>query len=207
MELPGEIVVPPAGHVAISPRLGGVLVDLRVGLGAAVQRGDIVAVVSSREFADAATRYVTASEKVAFAENVLSREEDLFRRRITAEQDFRLVQQTLRQAQAEEVLARETLAALGGEPSEIARRALTEPGTLSHMVVRAPISGVVTEQLVAEGEVVVADRPILAITDTREVWVSVHVHARDLPQVMIGQSVLVTAVGVALSASGRIVQY
>ena len=63
-----------------------------------------------------------------------------------------------------------------------------------------------TEQLVAEGEVVVADRPILAITDTREVWVSVHVHARDLPQVMIGQSVLVTAVGVALSASGRIVQ-
>ena len=96
--------------------------------------------VSSREFADAATRYVTASEKVAFAENVLSREEDLFRRRITAEQDFRLVQQTLRQAQAEEILARDT----GGarrQAMEIARRALTEPGTLSHMVVRAPISG------------------------------------------------------------------
>jgi cobalt-zinc-cadmium efflux system membrane fusion protein len=206
LDLPGEIVVPPTRHVEIAPRLGGVLADLRVGLGQTVAQGDVVAIVSSREFADAASRFISANERVSFTRSTLAREEDLFKRRITAEQDYRLVQQTVRQAEVEQALARETVVALGGDPVEIARRAVAEPGRLAELAVRAPRSGVVTGLMAAEGEIVAADRPFIAITDTAEVWANVQVHARDLPQVAVGQAVVVTAVGMPQTVSGRIVQ-
>ena len=204
LELPGEVIVPPSRHVEVTPRLSGVLSDLRVQLGQAVRRGDVVALVTSRELADAGTAYVAATRRAEFAAVTRDREEDLFQRRITAEQDLRLARQALDVALTEQRLARQQLLALGVDAKAIEALVAPDAAALSALPVRAPVSGTVTEQFAAEGEVVGADRPLLTITDTSEVWINVQVHARDLTLVRPGRAVAVQAVGTTLTASGRI---
>lgn len=204
LELPGEVIVPPSRHVQVTPRLAGVLSDMRVQLGQLVKRGDVIALVTSRELADAGSAYVAAARRAEFSRITRDRESDLFRRQITAEQDFRIAQQALDVALLDQRLAREQLVALGVEAAAI--DALTRPDApaLSSLPVRAPASGAITGQTAAEGEVVAADRPIVTITDTSQVWIEVQVHARDLALVRPGRSVTVHGVGTALEARGRI---
>jgi membrane fusion protein, heavy metal efflux system len=204
LELPGEVIVPPSRHVEVTPRLSGVLTDLRVQLGQAVRQGDVIAQVTSRELADASATYVAAVRRGEFARVTRDREEDLFKRRITAEQDFRLAQQAFDVALADQRLARERLLALGLDASAVEAMTRPDAPSQSSLAVRAPASGTVTEQHAAEGEVVTAERPIVTITDTSEVWVNVQVHARDLALVRPGRTVTVKGVGTTLSATGRI---
>jgi cobalt-zinc-cadmium efflux system membrane fusion protein len=181
-----------------------VLSDLRAQLGQAVRTGDVLALVTSRELADAGTAYVVATRRAEFAAVTRDREEDLFKKRITAEQDLRLARQAADVALSDQRLARQQLLALGVEASAI--EALTMPNApgLSALPVRAPVSGTITEQLAAQGEVVGADRPLLTITDTSEVWINVQVHTRDLVLVQPGSTADVDAVGATLRAPGRI---
>jgi len=204
LELPGEVIVPPSKHVEVTPRLSGVLSDLRVQLGQTVRAGDVIALVTSRELADAGTSYVAATRRAEFALVTRDREEDLYKRRITAEQDLRLARQALDVALSDQRLARQQLLALGVDASAIDATALPNGPALSALMVRAPVSGTITEQSAAEGEVVGVDRPLLTITDTSEVWVNVQVHARDLTLVRPGRTVVVQAVGTTFKASGRI---
>jgi membrane fusion protein, heavy metal efflux system len=204
LELPGEVIVPPSRHVEVAPRLSGVLTDLRAQLGQAVRRGEVIAVVTSRELADAGSTYVAAARRAEFAGVTRDREADLFKRRITAEQDFRVAQQALDVALLERRLAREKLLTLGLDAGAIDALVLPDAPASSSLLVRAPVSGTITEQTAAEGEVVSADRPFLTITDTSEVWINVQVHARDLPLVRPGRVVSVQAVGVTLQVTGRI---
>lgn len=205
LELPGEVVVPTTRQVRVSSRLAGVLTVLRATMGQTVQQGDVIAIVTSRELADAASSYVTAVERVEFSRVTRDREEDLAKRRITAMQDFQIAEQAYGLAQTELAVARQALTTLGLDEATIAGLPTAEPGTLSRLQVRAPIGGVVTEQTAAAGETVGPDAPLLTITDTREVWVNVQVHARDLGQVRPGRKVTVSAVGPSLVTEGTIV--
>jgi cobalt-zinc-cadmium efflux system membrane fusion protein len=205
LELPGEVIVPPSRQVEVTPRLPGVLTDLRVQLGQVVQRGEVVAVVTSRDLAEAGSAFVAATRRAEFAAVTRDREADLFKRRITAEQDLRVAQQALDVAVLDRTLAREKLLALGIEGAAIDALAMPGAASLSALDVRSPVSGAVTEQTAAEGEVVSGDRPLLTITDTSEVWVNVQVHTRDLSLVQPGRTVTVHGVGRAIQTTGRIV--
>jgi cobalt-zinc-cadmium efflux system membrane fusion protein len=204
LELPGEVIVPPSRQVKVTPRLSGVLSDLRVQLGQVVRAGDVLALVTSRELADAGTAYVAATRRAEFAAVTRDREEELFKKRITAEQDLRLARQALDVALSDQQLARQQLLALGVEANAIGALTKTNAPALSALPVRAPVSGTITEQLAAQGEVVGADRPLLTITDTSEIWINVQVHTGDLALVRPGRAVDVQAVGTAMRAPGKI---
>ena len=120
-------------------------------------------------------------------------------------QDFQIADQALGLARTELALARQTLTTLGLDDATITALPSADAASLSRLQVRAPIAGVVTEQMAAAGEAVGPDRPVLTITDTREVWVNIQVHSRDLAQVRPGRRVTVAAVGPALTAKGTIV--
>ncbi|MSO49522.1 MAG: efflux RND transporter periplasmic adaptor subunit [Acidobacteria bacterium] len=205
LELPGEVVVPSTRQVRVSARLSGVLTDLRATVGQSVRQGDLIAVVTSRELADASASFLAAGKQAEFARVTRDREEDLAKRRITAMQDFLIADQAYSLAQTDLALARQALATLGLDAATIAGLPTAQPASLSRLEVWAPIGGVVTEQMAAAGESVGPDRPLVTITDTREVWINVQVHARDLAQVRPGRRVTVSAVGPSLTASGTIV--
>ena len=203
IELPGEVAVPPDRQVTVTARAPGVVTDLRVTVGQRVTRGDVLATISSRELAAAATAHAVAIARLEFARTTRDREADLVARRVTARQDLQLAEQAYAVAQAEVAEAREALLGLGLTAEVIAARP-ADPASLSRMPVSAPATGVVTTQMTTTGATLAVGDPLLTITDTREVWVNVQVHARDLDAVQRGRRVTVRSVGAATSAEGTI---
>lgn len=63
--------------------------------------------------------------------------------------------------------------------------------TVSHSILRAPSSGIVTAYGVAHGEVIDPFSELLTVTDTSEVWVLADVKERDLHAVRVGKEVTI----------------
>jgi cobalt-zinc-cadmium efflux system membrane fusion protein len=76
-------------HLAhVTPRVAGVVREVVVTLGDRVKKGQVLAVLESRELADAVSEWLAAHQRRALAERVASREERLFEQRVSAEQDY-----------------------------------------------------------------------------------------------------------------------
>ncbi|MGH9580772.1 MAG: efflux RND transporter periplasmic adaptor subunit, partial [Terriglobales bacterium] len=73
-------------------------------------------------------------------------------------------------------------------------REMEEPGVPRvHITIHSPVSGVVTERRVTEGQYVREGDVLYTVSDLSTVWVKAEVYESDLPRVKVGQSVEITA--------------
>ena len=101
IELPGEIV-PNADRVAhVVPRVPGVVREVRKVLGDHVRKGEILLVLDSKELADNKAAFLSAREKLDLAQSNFDREEDLWKKKISATQDYLQAKQALTEARIE----------------------------------------------------------------------------------------------------------
>jgi HlyD family secretion protein len=76
--------------------------------------------------------------------------------------------------------------------------------TAADLMLIAPASGVVLGRHADPGETLAAGRPVVTIGRTTEPWVRVYVAAEALPNLRVGQQVVVSVPGLAREISGRI---
>ena len=88
LTLPGTITLNTDRRVHIVSRIPGVVREIRKTLGDAVQAGDVMAVIDSRELADTKAAYLAARERLSLVENTFAREKDLWEKKISPEQDY-----------------------------------------------------------------------------------------------------------------------
>ena len=118
--VPGAIV-PSADRIArVSVRLLGTVAELRKRLGDTVAQGEIVAVIESREVADAKSEYLAALSTNALEQTMLDRSQSLYETKTTSENTFLRTRATAEQAKIKLDGARQKLAALGLGSAEIA---------------------------------------------------------------------------------------
>jgi cobalt-zinc-cadmium efflux system membrane fusion protein len=72
----------------VPPRVSGIVAELRYRLGQEVAAGDLLAVIESREIAEAKADLLAAARQEALSRNTLEREQRLWERRVSAEQDY-----------------------------------------------------------------------------------------------------------------------
>lgn len=203
-ELPGEVKADQTRVAHVVPRLPGVITDVPKKAGDRVRRGDLMAVLESRELADAKSAYLAASHHVAFARVTLDREDELWKKKISAERDYLEAKRTFDEAELSQQLAAQKLRVLG-VPADSLLDLATEPA--DHLVryeIRAPRDGTVVERNVTVGEAITADEQIFTVTDLSSVWVEISVYAKDLGAVRPGQEVVVMSTDLGIEATGRI---
>ena len=88
VELPGEIKADATREAHVVPRLQGVVIQVLKQAGDRVREGEVMAVLNSRELADAKSTYIASSRHVEFARVTLEREENLWKKKISAERDY-----------------------------------------------------------------------------------------------------------------------
>jgi len=204
LELPGEIQ-PDATRVArVVPRVSGVVLEALKQQGDRVRRGELMAVISSRELADAKSAYLAASQYLEFARVALEREESLWKKKISAEQDYLGARRTFQESELHKELAAQKLAALGLDAQSIGELSSAPRDSLPRYEIKAPLSGTVTERSVTVGEAVAGDEDIFVIADLSSVWVNVTVYAKDVSAVREGQEATVRSVDLDREATGRI---
>jgi cobalt-zinc-cadmium efflux system membrane fusion protein len=202
--LPGEVTADTTRVARVVPRLQGVVTDVFKKAGDRVRRGELMAVVNSRELAGAKSGYLGATQQVAFARAAAEREEALWKKKISAERDYLEARRVLAEAALKQQLAAQELQVLGVAADAIATLAATAVDNLARHEVRAPIDGTVTERNVTVGESVAADTAIFTVIDLSTVWVELSVPAKDLGAVRQGQNGRVVSTDLGIEASGRI---
>jgi len=83
LELPGEIVLNKNKVAHIVPRLSGVVIEVRKNIGDRVKKGEVIAVIDSRELAEAKREYIASVHRLHFAQSSFMREEGLWRKKIS----------------------------------------------------------------------------------------------------------------------------
>lgn len=204
IEVPGEIKPDGTRLAHVVPRLQGVVIEVLKKAGDPVRRGDLMAVISSRELADAKSAYMAASHHVEFARVRLNREESLWQKKISAEQDYLEARRAFEEAQLTEEVAAQKLVALGASALSLEELATAPPESLPRYEIRAPLSGTVIERDVTIGEAVAADRDIFVIADLSLVWVEARITAKDLNAVHQGQEAAVLSLDLGRDATGRV---
>ena len=203
-ELPGEIKADTTRVAHVVPRLQGVVLQVLKKSGEPVRTGELMAVLSSRELADAKSDYIEAAHHVKFNRVVVEREEGLWKKKISAEQDYLQAKRNFEEAEHLQDLAAQKLVALGITAASVPGILSAAQDNLPIYELRAPIDGIVLDRDVVVGEAVKADETIFVVADLTSLWVEVTVYAKDLMAVHKGQQATIVSADLGREAGGRL---
>ena len=198
--VPGTIT-PDTDRIARVPaRVVGTVAEMRKRLGDDVKKGEVVAVLDSREVADAKSEYLTASVKADLEKTNYDRQAALWDKRISAESAFLNAKAVYSEAALRQDLARQKLSALGLNAAEVAasqKRDETTPNTstLRQYELRSPLTGRIVERKVDVGTAVGKEgdpSDVYSVADLSTVWIELSVPTSELAKVKEGATVTVT---------------
>jgi cobalt-zinc-cadmium efflux system membrane fusion protein len=191
---PGKVELNPNRISRVLAPLVGRIRQVLVRLGDAVQEGQPVVIIESREVGDALAAHLQAKAQLnqarsllAKAEKDLARLRDLYEHRavalkevLAAETELAQAQAGVEQAQAAAEEARHRLDLLGVDPAHHTHE----------ITVRAPISGKVLEIAVAPGEYRTdLAAPLMTIADLSTLWVTSQVPESSIRLIEVGERV------------------
>ncbi|WP_437983149.1 efflux RND transporter periplasmic adaptor subunit [Sorangium sp. So ce117] len=192
--LPGEVALNAEAIAHVTPRVPGTAREVKKQLGDTVTRGEVLAVLDSRELAELQRELLAAKERLSLAEASFTRHEALWKERISAEKEYLAARQAVAEARIEHRSAAQKLSAAAGSGA----------GKGTGYALVAPIDGTIIEKHIAIGEVLKEDTQVFVIADLSTIWVNVTVYAKDLSRARIGQTAWVKAEGIEQSAQGTL---
>lgn len=198
---PAAVTPDPDKIARVAAKVAGVVEELRKRLGDNVTRGETIAIIDSREVAEAKSEYLAALANFDLQNVLFQREKGLFEKKITAEQLFLKAKAVFLEAKVKLDLARQKLAALDMSEQEIAALPSQPIGDLRRKEIRAPISGRVIERMVNIGQPVGGEgqaKELYVISDLSVVEAELAVPAADLGLLREGQEVRIR------NAEGRV---
>jgi cobalt-zinc-cadmium efflux system membrane fusion protein len=169
-----------------------------------VRKGELIAVVDSRELAEAKGAYLAATHHVEFTRVTLNREEMLWKKKISAEREYLDAKRAFDEAALAQKLAAQKLVVLGVPAATLPSLVSAPAETMARYEIRSPLDGVVLERDITVGEAVTAEQKIFTVADLSTIWVDVSVYAKDLGAVHEGQHAVVVSTDLATEVSGRV---
>jgi membrane fusion protein, heavy metal efflux system len=179
--------------VQVLPRLSGIVESVAVNAGDKVKRGQTLAVISSPHVAENRGDLSAAQQRLSLAKTTLSREENLWREKISAEQDYLAAKNEVRLAEIEVSRQQQKLSSQG-----------ISAGNGTCYTLTAPINGVITRKNIAIGQVVDMTQMLFEVADLSTVWAEISIPTKDLGLVKTGQKVTVRAAAFEQIEAGTI---
>ncbi|RMD55184.1 MAG: efflux RND transporter periplasmic adaptor subunit [Nitrospirae bacterium] len=192
IRVPGEIVINADHLVHVVPRVSGIVTGVFKNIGDKVIRREVVAILDSREIADAKASFLAMRKRVEIARENYKREENLWKQKISSKQDYLNAKQVYEEALIELNLSEQKLHNLGLSHKEITRLAYSHKIPLTRYRIFSPANGTVIKKHITLGEVLKEDALIFVIADMSSVWVDLNVYQKDLPYVVEGQRVIIS---------------
>jgi cobalt-zinc-cadmium efflux system membrane fusion protein len=190
LALPGQLVLSTDREARISSPVSGTVRSAPIQIGSNVKAGDVLATIESAQLSDASARYLSAKERLGLAQSLFTREQALWQKKISAEQDYLAARGALAEARIEAQSALQSLMSLG--LSEKNARALKAGSHLARFALRTPISGTLLSKDLTLGEAVSSDKPLFRVADLSVLWIDLAIPVNDLSLVRAGQPVWVS---------------
>jgi cobalt-zinc-cadmium efflux system membrane fusion protein len=191
IELPGEIALNADRLAHVVPRVAGIVREVKKRLGDSVKAGEVMAVLESREVAEAKSAYLAALERLALARSNFQREEMLWQKKISSEQEYLNARQALAETQIEKRLAEHKLHVLGFSEESVSALPRQSDTAYTQYKIVAPFSGTVIEKHITFGEAVREDSDVFVVADLTSVWADISVYQKHLAVIDEGQKVII----------------
>jgi cobalt-zinc-cadmium efflux system membrane fusion protein len=204
VDLPGEIVLNTDRLAHVVPRVSGLVRKVDKAVGDQVSSGERLAVLESRELAEAKAAYLGAVEREKLARINFEREELLWQKKVTSEQEYLDARQAGSEARIARISAEQQLHALGCSEQELAALPGKSDLAYTHYTLSAPFAGTIIEKHITLGENVTPEAEVFTIADLSSVWVDINVYQKDLALIRKGQSVMIEIGHGIPAASGKI---
>ena len=162
----------------------GRVVEIRARLGDTVQKGQLLMRVQSADISQAYSDYRKAQADSTLADTQYERAKELYQHGAVALNDLQVAQAAAQKSKVDMETAAEHLRVLGSP--------LDHPSAI--VDVRAPISGVITDQQVtnASGVQSLSSANPFTISDLSNVWILCDVYENDLANVRLGETADIT---------------
>ena len=189
ISVPGTIV--PSGEriAKVSVRLLGTVAEVRKRLGDTVNEGDVLAIIESREVADAKSQYLAARVAFDLQETLFNRSKSLFESKVSSENDFLRAKTAFEDIRIKYDVARQKLFALGLTNDQIVALPQQPVESLRLQELRAPMSGRIADRRVDLGSLVGREgqeSELFTIVDSRVVWAELALSVTELAVVREG---------------------
>jgi len=195
--LAGEIAINTDNMAHIVPQVPGIVRDVKVKLGDIVEKDDVLAVIDSRELADAKADYLASMERLNLAQMNFDRKEKLWKDKITSEKEYLNSRQNLSEAKINLRTAKQKLIAMGFTSAYLESLPKEADEMFTRFEVVAPFNGTVIEKHIALGENLKDDAEVFIIADLSTVWINLQVYPKELSLIRKGQRIsLLDNVGV-----------
>jgi len=207
LKLPAEVVLNADRVAHIVPRVSAVVREVRKSVGDRVDAGEVLAVMESRELAEARAADLSAEARLRLAENTFKRVEGLVAQKISPQKDYFEAQQKLEEARIQHRETEAKLQALGVPHDQLTAPPDDKDGAFSRYEIKAPFPATVVEKHAALGEVHDATSDMFVLADLSTVWVDITIYPQDAARVRVGSRVRLTAPGPdgrAVTADGTI---
>ncbi|HZE72677.1 MAG TPA: efflux RND transporter periplasmic adaptor subunit [Pyrinomonadaceae bacterium] len=172
--------------------VAGIVRSVGPELGQSVRKGQIIAVVSSNDLAEAQTKYLAAFAELEEHHKHHARTEKLVAIGAASREELEMATTKLKAAESDVANLRQRLLLLGLSSQRV--NTLRSTSQISSEVsLPSPTFGTVTSRTVNSGEVIEANKELLRVTDLSSVWVVGQVYEKDLGKIHIGSGASITA--------------
>lgn len=187
VNVPARIVADADRMAQIVPKASGIVIEARKNLGDTVEKGEVLALIESREMAESSAEYQAAQRSAELARTTYNREKTLWEKKVTAEQDYLTAKNAWQEAQIRLDLAKQRMQTLGG---------VSDTGKASrYHELKSPLAGVVVERELTLGEFVDTSHKAFTVADLSVLWVETAITPDDLHRVKEGQAAIVEGNG------------
>lgn len=193
IRVPGTVQPNAYKQVHVTPIAGGVVTQVNAEIGQAVQRGQTLVQIFSRELAEAQTKYLADNAELEVEHKKLIRTQELVRLGAASRQEMEEVEANHQVHSAHVEESRQRLLLLGLSGQQIADVAAGKRAGTT-IAVPSPLDGVVTARSVNLGQVVNASQDLLTVTDLTSVWVEAHLLEDNFAAVRIGSPATITSI-------------
>jgi cobalt-zinc-cadmium efflux system membrane fusion protein len=175
----GYTELPPQNQADVSVHLTGVVSKINIIEGQHVNKGQVLAIVESPEFAKLLEAYATSKSNLEFLKLEFERQKTLSDENVNSKKVYQ-------RTKADYETEKARFASLGKQLSLLN---LNSASATASMPVIAPISGYVTNVNIKIGSNAEVGKPLLSIVDNSKLHVDLLVYEKDLAKVKPGQTI------------------
>ena len=189
--------------VYITPLSEGVVRRVYADVGKKVERGEVLAEVSSPKIAESKAALLKAVAEESVSSKAMSREQELFKKNLSSAQDLYDSEARHITARASLRAAEQTLLDLGFDQQTL-ERIVSEQEVTSVLPLAAPFAGTIIARDAVVGELAAVGDQMFSVTDLTALWLSLAVSEREVIKLRVGQAVEVRSKALDREITGRI---
>ncbi|HRI21266.1 MAG TPA: efflux RND transporter periplasmic adaptor subunit [Panacibacter sp.] len=183
----GKVDVPPQSMISVSFPLGGYLKTTSLLPGAAVKKGEVIAIMEDQSYVQLQQDYLSAKARMEYLDEDLKRQKELSNADAASKKDY---QMALSDFKIQQVLIKsleEKLKIIGIEPSDLSVNNISRD-----VAVRSPINGFVTKVNVNIGRYVNPSDVLFELINPDDIHASITVFEKDISSIKAGMKAVVT---------------